>query len=263
MDGRAVSRFPITRLGHSHEPEAAHRLEVENLHVHYGDICALKDVSFEIGCGHCVGLLGPNGAGKSTLLKTIAGLNRKLTGKVVWHGKPVSEARAEIAYLPQVDDMDRAFPLTVRGLVEMGRYPHLGPRRRWRGLDGEVVDAALGALHMRDLQGRRLYQLSGGQLQRAQIARALAQESHVMLLDEPFSGLDEPSQNLLGDLLRELAENGRLLLVCHHDLKAVPELFDTVMLLKRDLVAFGPTEKVFTEETLREAFPERRGAVDV
>jgi len=258
-----VSRFSITRLGHSHSPEAAHRLQVENLHVHYGKICALKDVSFDIGCGHCVGLLGPNGAGKSTLLKTIAGLNRRLTGRVRWNGRPVSQVRAEIAYLPQVDDMDRTFPLTVGGLVEMGRYPHLGSRRRWRTLDTEVVEAALEALQMTDLRDRRLFQLSGGQLQRAQIARALAQEAHVLLLDEPFSGLDEPSQHLLGRLLRELAENGRLLMVCHHDLKAVSELFDTVLMLNRRLIRFGPTEETFTEEALREVFPHRKEARNV
>lgn len=252
-----MSRFPITRLGHSHSPEADHRLRVENLHVHYGAICALKDVSFEIGCGHCVGLIGQNGAGKSTLIKTIAGLNRKLTGSVTWRGEALARVKAEIAYLPQIDEMDTFFPLTVGGLVEMGRYPHLGSRGRWRSLDDEVVTAALSALKMEELRGRRLYQLSGGQIQRAQIARALAQEAHILLLDEPFSGLDEPSQQLLGDLLRELAENGRLLLVCHHDLKAVPELFDTVLMLNRQVVAFGPTSEVFNPDNLAQAFSAR------
>jgi ABC-type Mn2+/Zn2+ transport system ATPase subunit len=251
--------FPITRLGHSHSPEEEHLLEVKNLHVHYGEICALKDVSFEIGCGHCVGLLGQNGAGKSTLVKTIAGLNRKLTGSVTWRGQPLSEVKAEIAYLPQIDEMDTLFPLTVEGLVEMGRYPHLGSRGRWRSLDDEVVTAALAALKMEELRTRRLYQLSGGQLQRAQIARALAQEAHILLLDEPFAGLDEPSQELLGELLGELAENGRLLLVCHHDLKAVPELFDTVLMLNRGRVAFGPTAEVFTPENLEKTFSQPSG----
>ncbi len=247
---------PITALGESHPPQAAHLLRAENLHVHYGNICALKDVSFEIGCGHCVGLLGRNGAGKSTLLKTIAGLNTRLRGQLTWRGEALTRVRAEIAYLPQINDIDPLFPLTVEGLVEMGRYPHVGPHRRWRQKDSDVVEAALAALGLGDLRGRRLFQLSGGQRQRAHIARALAQEAHVLLLDEPFAGLDEPSQRMLGRLLRELAAHGRLLLVCHHDLKQVPELFDTVLLLNRGLVAFGPTAEAFTPAHLQRAFPD-------
>ncbi|MDF3129204.1 metal ABC transporter ATP-binding protein [Kiritimatiellaeota bacterium B1221] len=258
-----MSPHPITRLGDSHTPEKHHLLSVENLHIHYGKICALKNVTFEIGCGHCVGLLGQNGAGKSTLIKTIAGLNQKLTGSATWSGRPLSESKAEIAYLPQVGNIDPLFPLTVKGLVELGRYPHLGPRGRWRKEDSEVVQTALSSLKLDDLAGRRLFQLSGGQLQRAQIARALAQEAHVLLLDEPFAGLDEPSQDFLSDLFRELADNGRLLLVCHHDLKAVPRLFDTVLMLNREMVAFGPTQDVFTRENLAKTFPGQEVVVHV
>jgi ABC-type Mn2+/Zn2+ transport system ATPase subunit len=255
MDGELnTDLFRITELGASHTPEPGHCLAVENLHVHYGAICALADVSFSIGCGHCVGLLGQNGAGKSTLLKSIAGLHTRLSGSLTWRGQPLRAVRQEIAYLPQRDQVDPFFPLTVRGLVEMGRYPHLGERGRWRPLDSEVVDSAIETLKLGDLQKRRLYQLSGGQLQRAHIARALAQEAHVLLLDEPFAGLDEPSQRMLGEVLRELAANGRLLMVCHHDLKAVPELFDTVLLLNRKLVGFGPVTEAFTPEALRAAF---------
>lgn len=248
------SMLPVTALGASHAPDLAHQLQVTNLHVHYGTICALADVSFSIGCGHCLGLLGQNGAGKSTLLKSIAGLNRRVSGDIRWRGRPLREVRHEITYLPQNDTVDPFFPLTVRGLAEFGRYPHTGERGPWRKSDDEVVDAALEALKLQDLQTRRLYQLSGGQRQRAHIARALAQEAHVLLLDEPFAGLDEPSQRALGDLLRDLARNGRLLLVCHHDLKAVPELFDTVLLLNRRLVRFGPVEESFTPDALHAAF---------
>jgi len=121
-----------------------------------------------------------------------------------------------------------------------------------------VVEAALEALKLQDLAKRRLFQLSGGQLQRVHIARALAQEAHVMLLDEPYAGLDEPSQDFLSQLLRDLAQNGRLMLVCHHDLKAVPQLFDTVLMLNRDMVAFGPTAEIYTPENLGKTFPGRR-----
>ena len=247
--------FSLDPVEVCHAPNKDHILEVRGLHVHYGDICALKDVNFRIGCGHCMGLLGPNGAGKSTLIKTLAGLQKRIEGEATWRGQPIGQTLSEIAYLPQVDELDRTFPLTVQGLVELGRYPHLGPLRSWTSHDSDVVAEALHTLSLEDLAHRRLYQLSGGQLQRAQIARALAQEAHVFLLDEPFSGLDEPAQNMMGELMQDLARNGRLLLVCHHDLKLVPNLFDTVLMLNRHQVAFGPTEEVFTEEILGKVFP--------
>lgn len=239
----------------SHIPDDKHVLEVKGLHVHYGDICALQDMKFQIGCGHCLGLLGPNGAGKSTLLKTLAGLQQRIEGTATWRGKPIGQTRSEIAYLPQISELDRTFPLTVQGLVELGRYPRLGPHASWGNQDSEVVQEALSTLQLEDLAHRRLYQLSGGQLQKAQLARSLAQEAQVLLLDEPFAGLDEPAQNMMGELMQNLATQGRLLLVCHHDLKLVPELFDTVLLLNRRQVAFGPTEEVFTEELLDLTFP--------
>jgi ABC-type Mn2+/Zn2+ transport system ATPase subunit len=223
-----MSPLSLTRHGHSHTPDKHHLLHIRNLHVHYGSICALKNVHFEIGCGHCVGLLGPNGAGKSTLVKTLAGLNQRIEGEVTWSGKPVAEMRKEIAYLPQVEELDRYFPLTVRGLVELGRYPHLGSRKAWTKEDSQVVEASLETLRLEDLRDRRLYQLSGGQLQRAQLARALAQEAHVLLL------------------------------VCHHDLKVVPDLFDHVLLLNREQIAFGETREIFIPEHLERTFPEQR-----
>lgn len=258
-----MTPLSITDLGESHAPDHHHLLKVTNLHIHYGSICALKNINFEIGCGHCVGLLGQNGAGKSTLLKTVAGLNRKISGELSWSGAPLRGAKAEIAYLPQVDRIDSSFPLTVKGLVELGRYPYLGPRKKWRSLDSDVVDTALVSLKLEDLANRRLFQLSGGQLQRAHIARALAQEAHVLLLDEPFSGLDEPSQIFLRGLLKDLAKNGRLLLVSHHDLKTVPDLFDTLLMLNREMVAFGSTSEVFTNENLEKTFPGKEVNLDV
>jgi len=253
----------LTHLASAGQPMETHELFVEDLEVYYRNICALSGVSFRIGCGHCVGLLGQNGAGKSTLMKSIAGLIPNRKGQLLWCGRAPESQRGEIAYLPQVDEGERQFPMTVRGLVELGRFPHLGLWKRWRSLDDEVVDAALETLKLQDLQSRRLFQLSGGQLQRAHIARALAQEAHVLLLDEPFAGLDEPSQQILGDLFHELAGHGRLLLVCHHDLKQVPELFDHVLLLNREQVAFGPTEEVFTPENLERCFAKREAPAHV
>jgi len=243
---------------------AEHILEVKDLHIHYGKICALENVSFSVSCGHCVGLLGQNGAGKSTMLKSIAGLIKKdVSGSITWRGKPLKEVRKEIAYLPQSSTTDPLFPITVRGLVELGRYPHVEKRGKWKSEDSEIVEEALTTLKLNDLADRRIHQLSGGQLQRAQIARALAQQAHVLLLDEPYSGLDEPSQEKLGKLLKELAQSGHLLIVCHHDLKSVPELFDHVLLLNREAVAFGPTEETFTEENLNKSFTQLTGAKHV
>jgi len=255
-----MREFDFSSLGPSHPPDPDHELVVEDLHVHYGPICALKEVGFRIGCGHSVGLLGQNGAGKSTLLKTIAGLNTTLSGTVEWSGRPVTEMRREIAYLPQISELDPRFPLTVRGLVELGRYPHLGDTRAWTSSDSDVVENAITTLQLQDLRDRRLFQLSGGQLQRAQIARALAQEAHVLLLDEPMSGLDEPSQYLMGGLFQDLARYGRLLLVCHHDLKTVSDLFDTVLLLNGEMVGFGATAEVFTDDNLRRTYPKAPSA---
>ncbi len=250
-----MSEFDFSLLGPAHAPHPDHELVVEGLSVNYGSICALQEVSFRIGCGHAMGLLGQNGAGKSTLLKAIAGLNTPLSGKVEWSGRPVTDMRQEIAYLPQLSELDPRFPLTVQGVVELGRYPHLGDTHPWSPSDSEIVEKALTMLQLNDLRGRRLFQLSGGQLQRTQIARALSQGAHVLLLDEPFSGLDEPSQHLLRDLFQELVNRGRLLLVCHHDLKTVPVLFDTVLLLNREMVGVGPTSEVFTEDHLLQTYP--------
>jgi ABC-type Mn2+/Zn2+ transport system ATPase subunit len=231
-------------------------LKVNDLHVHYGSICALAAVDLELTTGHCVGVLGPNGAGKSTLLKCIAGLLPVITGSISWRAQPLAEVRREIAYLPQMTETDLRFPVTVRGLVEMGRYPHLGSFGRWTRQDTQVVDEVMETLGLRDLSNRRLNQLSGGQRQRLQVARALAQEARVLLLDEPFAGLDEPSQENLGELLHQLSSRGHLLMVCHHDLKMVPKLFDQVVLLNRRLIQAGPVAESFTPEFLRSAFRE-------
>ena len=251
------------KLGTSHWPAEEHRLTVSNLHVHYGNICALADVNFSISCGHCVGLLGPNGAGKSTLVKSIAGLIPSMKGSLSWRGQSLSKVRQEIAYLPQTNTTDLKFPLTVGGLVELGRYPHLGALGAWSDHDSEMVEAALQTLGISNLRDRRLYQLSGGQKQRAEIARALAQEAHILLLDEPFAGLDDPSQRSLASLLKELSSQGRLIMVCHHDFKMVPELFDHVLLLNRKLIRFGPVEDTFTQELIRQAYEEPAPKVHV
>ncbi len=222
--------------------------------MHYGKICALRAVNFEIRCGHALALLGKNGAGKSTLLKAIAGLQSQVQGQISLNGAPLHLARHELAYLPQREEVDWNFPVTVQGLVEMGRYPHLGLWKRYSKRDAAVVNQALEALDLVDLANRQIRQLSGGQQQRAFLARALAQEAHVLLLDEPFAGLDKNASEKLGNLLRQLVRQGRLVIASHHDLKTVDEFFDDVLMLNQTQIAFGPVADAFSDQTIRRAY---------
>jgi ABC-type Mn2+/Zn2+ transport system ATPase subunit len=236
---------------------SSHRLVINDLTVSYGGVPALHHINLELRCGHCVGLLGPNGAGKSTMLKAIAGLTPMETGHVHFspHDHGHTRADSSIAYLPQRSLVDWDFPLTVRGLVEMGRYPALGGWRAFGDGDAQAVEAALAATHLTDLAGRQISALSGGQQQRAFLARAVAQGAHVYLLDEPFTGLDRNAQALLSGLLRTLAEReGKLVVVSHHDLRTVEELFDDVILLNGELVAFGPVKETFTPGNIERTY---------
>ena len=236
------------------EEHRHHVLRVEGLHVHYGPICALHDVSFELSCGTAAALIGGNGAGKSTLMKRIVGLIPPSTGEVIWRGEPIAKSTHEIAYLPQRTDITWTFPMTVRGLVEMGRYPLLGPWRTFGAADTKAVTRALGIMRIDDLAERQIGALSGGQQQRAMIARALAQEAHVLLLDEPFAGLDQPAQELLAQLPRDLVTSGHLVVASHHDLKTVSDIFDLAVLINGTLIAKGPSAEVMTAANLTRAF---------
>ncbi len=236
--------------GHHHE------LVIENLSVSYRRVLALENISLATSCGNRVALIGPNGAGKSTLLKAIAGLVPREKGSILWRGTTVKKWSREFAYLPQREDVDWSFPITVRGLVEMGRYPQTGWWRKFSSTDSLAVDKALESLALLDLQDRQIRELSGGQQQRAFLARSLAQEAHVLLLDEPFTGLDRNASQLLGELLNKLAHEGRLIIASHHDLNSVPRLFDEVLVLATRSVAFGPVAEVLTEELINQTFYE-------
>ncbi|MFZ4765048.1 MAG: metal ABC transporter ATP-binding protein [Roseimicrobium sp.] len=238
----------------THGVAQLHQLDVRGLSLSYREIKALQDITFSTECGRSLALVGPNGAGKSTLLKALAGLLQPDAGHILWRGKPLTRSSHELAYLPQRGDVDWNFPITVRGLVEMGRYPNLGWWKRYSQHDEEIVERALVSMKLQDVQGRQISALSGGQQQRAFIARALAQEAHVLLLDEPFTGLDKPAQDTLVRLFRELATEGRLLIASHHDLQTVPDIFDEVLLLKRKQVAFGPVKDTFTKDQIAAAY---------
>ena len=231
-----------------------HELVIDALEVRYRNTLALENVSFATSCGNRVALVGPNGAGKSTLLKAIAGLVPRSAGKILWRGSAVKRWSREFAYLPQREEVDWSFPITVRGLVEMGRYPQTGMFGRFTGKDDAAVDDALASLDLLDLQRRQIRELSGGQQQRAFLARALAQEAHVLLLDEPFTGLDRNASRQLGDLLERMANEGRLVVASHHDLASVPRLFDEALLLKTRPIGFGAAAKVLGTRNLDLAF---------
>jgi ABC-type Mn2+/Zn2+ transport system ATPase subunit len=229
--------------------KSEHVLWIRDLTVSYRKVPAVHHVSLELHCGRCVGLLGPNGAGKTSLLKAIARLVPLETGTVQIGGHDGNAGHgAYVAYLPQRSAIDWDFPTTVRGLVEMGRYPTLSWWKPFGEKDHIAVEEALNAMRLSELADRQISALSGGQQQRAFLARSLAQSAHVFLLDEPFAGLDKPSQDLLREILSDLAREGNLIIVSHHDLRMVPELFDEVIFLNGELVAHGPTEVVFNDE---------------
>ena len=217
---------------------------------------ALRDASFEIPTGTITGLVGVNGAGKSTLFKALMGFVPLAKGSVEILGQPVRAAmKAQaVAYVPQAEEVDWTFPVLVEDVVMMGRYGHMGFLRRPRAADRQAVDQALARVNMTDYRTRQIGELSGGQKKRVFLARALAQDARVILLDEPFSGVDVKTEEQIIDLLRDLRDEGRVMLVATHNLGSVPEFCDRVVLVKGTVLAHGPTDTVFTADNLREAF---------
>jgi ABC-type Mn2+/Zn2+ transport system ATPase subunit len=227
-----------------------HHLLIKDLTVSYDRIPAIHHLDLDLVCGHCIGLLGPNGAGKTTLIKALTGLVPIETGSVKIKGHDAKNRTGQIAYLPQRGLIDWDFPITVRGMVEMGRFAKLGGWGLFSDQDHAIVAEALRVSRLESLADRQISALSGGQQQRAFLARAYAQQAEFYLLDEPFNGLDTNAQNDLRDILRTMVKQGKLVLVSHHDLKSVPELFDQVILLNGELVAFGSLETAFTPENI-------------
>lgn len=241
--------------GAGHKHESSHELKLEHLSLYYGTTPAIKDISFSICCGQSLALIGPNGAGKSTLLSAIAGILKYSQGRITWDGKALP--RHEIAYIPQRSEVDWEFPITVRQLVELGRYPSLGIWKSEGKHDRDIVDKALDSLELNELQNRQIGSLSGGQQQRAFLARALAQEAHILLLDEPFTGLDRPGEESLSKLLKQLSKEGRLIIASHHDLNTAAQIFDQALLLNCKQIAFGASEAVLCEDILAKCFQKR------
>ncbi len=217
---------------------------------------ALWDASFEIGQGTITGLVGVNGAGKSTLFKAIMGFVPISDGEIRLLGKPVKQALKEnlVSYVPQSEEVDWSFPVLVKDVVMMGRYGHMGWMRRPSKVDNKAVADALERVGMTDFQDRQIGELSGGQRKRVFLARALAQDGRVILLDEPFTGVDVQTEHQIVALLREMRDEGRVMLVSTHNLGSVPEFCDHTILIKGTILAYGLTEDVFTRRNLEIAF---------
>jgi manganese/zinc/iron transport system ATP- binding protein len=222
-------------------------LRAEHLTVRFDGVHALEDVSVALPSGASVAVLGPNGAGKSTLFRVAVGLVPPSSGSIAL-------ASDRVAFVPQHLDVEPAFPVTAVDVVRMGRYADVGWLRRFAPRDHELVAASLRALDVDELADRRFGDLSGGQRQRVLLAQAVAQEADLLLLDEPFTGVDRPTHSALRSLLREWRDQGRTVVVATHDLEAAARDYDLVLCLNRRLVAFGPAAETCTEAVLAETF---------
>jgi len=232
-------------------------LYAEGLTVTYRNgVTALKDASFAIPRGTIAALVGVNGAGKSTLFKAIMGFLPAAAGEIGVLGQTVRQAikAGIVAYVPQAEEVDWSFPVLVSDVVMMGRYGHMGMLRRPKAADHAAVENALIRVGMTKFADRQIGELSGGQRKRVFLARALAQNGQVILLDEPFTGVDVQTEEAIITLLRELRDEGRVMLVSTHNLGSVPEFCDQTVLVKGTILNFGPTEEVFTKDNLEAAF---------
>lgn len=225
-------------------------ISVEGLSVSYGTKRVLTNIHLHIDAGSIYGVIGPNGAGKSTLFKSILGLIDYNAGKISVLNDEMDDVRKRVAYVPQKDDVDWQFPATVIDIVLMGRYPHKKVFARLNKDDYRIANEALDELGISDLRDRQIGKLSGGQQQRVFIARALCQQAEIFFLDEPFVGVDITTEEKIIDILKNLAENGKSILVVHHDLSTVEKYFDKVILLNQRLIAYGDTKSTFNQENV-------------
>jgi len=246
-----------TEKGGAVSPELTASLSVRGVAVTYPNgTVALTDASFELGGGTICGLVGVNGSGKSTLFKAIMGFVAPAAGEIEIAGLSprAAQKRNLVAYVPQAEDVDWSFPVLVEDVVMMGRYGRMGFMRRPSPNDRRMVDEALDRVGMAAYRTRQIGELSGGQRKRVFLARALAQDGLIILLDEPFTGVDVQTESAIIDLLRELKAQGHLMLVSTHNLGSVPDFCDQVVLVMRTVLAAGPTATTFTQANLEQAF---------
>lgn len=231
-------------------------IDVEGVTVHYGEVLALDHADLTLEPGRVCGLIGMNGSGKSTLFKAIMGMVRPDSGTIAINGGTPKQARREgiVGYVPQSEDVDWDFPISVREVVMTGRYGHMGPLRRAHARDREAVEHALERVELGEFADRQIGQLSGGQKKRAFVARGIAQGATILLLDEPFAGVDKRSEATITRLLRELAAEGVTILVSTHDLHALPGLADEAVLINRRILMHGSPAEVLRPDNLALAF---------
>jgi manganese/zinc/iron transport system ATP- binding protein len=236
-------------------------LEVEDLTVAYSDKPVLWDIDLNVPTGVKMAIIGPNGAGKSTLVKAAMGLVKPVAGEVRIFGRAREKADGTIAYVPQRATLSWDFPTDVIDVVTMGTYGRVGWIRRCGAQEKQQATAALDKVGMTEFSRRPIAELSGGQQQRVLLARALVQDAPIYMLDEPFQGVDAPTERAIIDVLDDLADAGKTIIVVHHDLQTIPEYFDQVLLLNVRAIDSGPVSTVFTDENLRLTFGGRVGVL--
>lgn len=235
-----------------HEPNLA--LHVEDLTVSYHGKPVLWDIDFNVPPGVMAAIIGPNGAGKSTLIKSVLGLVPSVAGHITLHGLSYRRARRRVGYVPQRSSVDWDFPTTALDVVIMGLYGRLGWLKRPGRRERSEAMQALEMVGMQDFASRQISQLSGGQQQRVFLARALVQKADVYFLDEPMAGVDATTERAIVDILRRLRDEGKTVIVVHHDLQTVRSYFDWLVILNVRVIAQGPVEKIYTAEHLRRAY---------
>ena len=236
---------------------------VENLTVDYFGNTALDSVTMDIPFGSSIGIIGPNGAGKSTFIKAILEVIPKSSGRITIDGENINKHKKSIAYVPQKSDVDLTFPITVKEAVLTGTFPNLRLFQRPGKKEKQIARKAMELVDITDLENKQINNLSGGQLQRVFIARALAQESDIFFLDEPFVGIDLVSERIIVDILKKLRAEGKTVLVVHHDLHEVQEYFDKLIILNKKLITFGDVAKVFNTENINLAYGDSMGYIEI
>ncbi|AVF23085.1 metal ABC transporter ATP-binding protein [Paenibacillus larvae] len=238
-------------------------LWIENMTVAYRKKPVLRNITVEMPEGKLIAIVGPNGAGKSTLIKAALGLIPTVTGKVAIYGRPYKEQRQKVGYVPQRGSVDWDFPTNALDVVIMGRYGQLGWLKRPGQKEKKIAMECLQKVGMSGFAHRQISQLSGGQQQRVFLARALAQDAQLYVMDEPFVGVDAATEKAIITILSDLKQEGKTVLVVHHDLSTVKEYFDWVLLLNEEVIALGPVEETFTKKLLQQTYGGRLALIEV